>query len=438
MTDSTAQLRSEVAHWRIAIDGLARPDTVAAPAAWEALESYLQHRVRTRLGELVRSLQAEAAGVAGMLNAGRHPAEVRTALLALRQRYLRAETLVDFYGDAVNTRTNPELAELLRGYDVIAADSMASVLAQLGIESPPALVYVDKGLGAAILRAGIRLWDHAHPSPAAAIKLTRHNLSFPTALLHETGHQVCALAGFNEELNAALHTTLAPHSAELAEMWSEWAGEIAGDVHAFLHAGWAPVMALANVVDGSTGQVFHIRPGDPHPFPWIRVMFNVALCRRWFGNGPWDDLAVAWLRRHHLADAGLAGRLAAESVRHLDRIVDLCTRHPMSSFGGRAFAQLVDPRRVSPQSLRALEQQAGGTLLTSTYLRRREPVRILALLATRVASDPDRGETARRDLVEWVRAIGRDVSNTPTTPQTPRATPLLSTPSSTEPPSRAA
>ena len=47
-----------------------------------------------------------------------------------------------------------------------------------------------RSVSSADLRAGIPLWDRAHPSPAAAIKLTRHNLSFPTALLHETGHQV--------------------------------------------------------------------------------------------------------------------------------------------------------------------------------------------------------------------------------------------------------
>ena len=81
------------------------------------------------------------------------------------------------------------MRDLLRGYDTLASDSMARTLEPLGIDAPPALVYVDKGLGAAILSAGVRLWDAAHPSPAAAIKLTRHNLSFPTAMWHETGHQ---------------------------------------------------------------------------------------------------------------------------------------------------------------------------------------------------------------------------------------------------------
>ena len=85
------------------------------------------------------------------------------------------------------------------------------------------------------------------------------------------------------------------------QLWRSWAGEVAADVHAFALAGWAPVFALSTVVDGTTAEVFRIRYGDPHPFGWIRVMFNVALCRSWYGAGPWDDVASAWRQRHPMA-----------------------------------------------------------------------------------------------------------------------------------------
>ena len=45
----------------------------------------------------------------------------------------------------------------------------------------------------------------------------------------------------------------------------------------------------------------------------------------------------------------------------------------------------------------------------TAYLRRRQPIKILALLATRVAADPDRAAEARSDLMVWVRSVGRDV-----------------------------
>jgi hypothetical protein len=104
----------------------------------------------------------------------------RSELLTLRRRYTRAEAMVDFYCEAVNTRTSPRIAAVLRGLDTLAVHSMDVLLRPLGIESPPVLTYLDKGMGASILRAGARLWD-ASLSPAAAIKITRHNLWQPTS-----------------------------------------------------------------------------------------------------------------------------------------------------------------------------------------------------------------------------------------------------------------
>src|SRR3954464_10162690 len=247
MTDpQRRQLLAELAHWQMAIDELSDLDMIASPTAWAALEQYLQKQVRHSLTGLVSVLRADGIATARTVQTHPDPQRARQALLDIRQRYLQAETLLDFYGDAVNSRTSPGLASLLQGYDVIATDSMARVLDLLGIETPPALVYVDKGLGAAILRAGIRLWNGGHLSPAAAIKLTRHNLLFPTALLHETGHQVAALTGLNDEIAVTLNQMITPSSPRLADLWSSWANELIADVHAFLHAGWAPLFALAN------------------------------------------------------------------------------------------------------------------------------------------------------------------------------------------------
>lgn len=407
MTDQTQQLRAEVTHWRLAADALADLEVVASPAAWAALEQYLHHRVRARLGEVVTALRTEARMVERMLEADAPTDEVRRALLRLRARYLRAETLIDFFGDAVNSRASTKLAELLRGYDIVASESMEAALAPLGIAGPPALVYHDKGLGASILRAGIRLWDRSHPSPVAAIKLTRHNLTFPTALLHESGHQVNALSGYNDELRHHLHAALTRRSERIADLVASWSSEIGADVHAFHQAGCAPVFALSNVVDGPSSHVFRVRLGDPHPPPYLRVLFNVELLRAWYRSGPWDDLAATWTERHPVAAAGSAQELTVEVLRALPSLVEICSRTPMRCFRGAAFGDVVDPRRVSPASLRAFELEAGGTLLTSTYLQRSQPVRVVALLTTRGVLEPARAMQHRDALVEWVRSLGR-------------------------------
>ena len=161
MTDPAAgpaadrQTEAELAHWQLAVEALADLDTVAAPEAWAALEDYLQRRVRDRLSEVVAVLVAEGRGLRRLLASGGEPGEVRRAVLRLRTRYLQVETILDFYGHAVNSRTSPTLRALLRGYDALAGDSMAAILTRLGIDPPPALVYLDRGLGAAILRAGV-------------------------------------------------------------------------------------------------------------------------------------------------------------------------------------------------------------------------------------------------------------------------------------------
>jgi hypothetical protein len=322
--------------------------------------------------------------------------------LTLRRRYSRAESMVDFYGHAVNTRTNPTMAAILRGLDALAVQSMDHVLRPLGIEAPPVLTYLDKGLGASILRAGARLWDSSL-SPAAAIKVTRHNLWQPTSLVHETGHQVAHLTGWVPELAAALTRTLGPRSELAAETWSGWASEVAADVYAFSLLGYAPVPALATVVDGPSAAVFRMPFGDPHPLGALRVQFNVALCASWFGRGPWDDLGQRWLDRHPLTLAPReVAAIFAVSVPLLPTIVDVCTRTRMQAFHGTYLAKLANPERVAPAELDRLAERAGDTLYTSTYLQRTEAMRILALTVLRALDSTD-PPTLMRD---WLRRLG--------------------------------
>jgi hypothetical protein len=412
MTESTAapeQLAAELVHWRYAVDALADLDIVASPAAWAGLEQYLRVRVRDRLNAIVGGLRLEAAELVAAAGAGADRDLVRDRMLRLRRRYLQVETILDFYGHAIGTRTNPEVAALMRGFDIVAADSLEALLRPLGIEGPPVLTYLTGGLGAAVLRADVLLWDGANPAPAATLKLARQNLCCPTALFHETGHQFAYLTGWNGELADALELVLRRRSTELAELWRSWASEVAADVHAFALAGWSPVPALANVVDGTTDAVLRIIPGDPHPMPLVRVLLNAALCRAWFGAGPWDALARVWVERH-LVPGGSEGsdaeRLARLSIDALGDLVDVCTRRPMHAFHGRPFAEIADPRQAAPAELAKLAARAGPSLLTSTYLARKEPVRILAWLAGRALDDPARAMDHWRSLRAWLAGLG--------------------------------
>jgi hypothetical protein len=175
-------------------------------------------------------------------------------------------------------------------------------------------------------------------------------------------------------------------------------------VYAFALLGYAPLSPLATVVGGPTRAVFRMPPGDPHPFGWIRVQFGAALCRSWYGPGPWDDLARVWAARHPLRAApGDAAAVARASMPRLPDLVDACTRLPMRAFGGRAISAIVDSRAVSPTELHRLAARAGASLHSSTYLQRLETMRILAWTVLCEQGGPNPGGV---DVEAWLTRLG--------------------------------
>ena len=403
------QVARQVAHWRAAAAGLQDLDNFAAEAAWRTLERYLDVAIRRHLGEAVDRLSREADALAAELRAAfsmQQLEQVRLRVIDFRRRYLQVETALEFYGDAVNSRTTPRLAGLLSACDTLAVLSMRVVLEPLGRAVPPILTYVDKGLGASILRAGLRLWDGGSVSPAAVLKITRQNLRRPTALIHESGHQVAHLAGWNEELAALLRRELAPVSTDVADTWASWSSEIAADTHAFVHTGYGSVAALHDVVAGGS-TVFRLTPGDPHPVAYLRVLLAVQMCVRFFGAGPWDDLGRAWIVSQPVATAPTEAReLIERSLPLLPRIAELCLLAPMRGLGGKPITALVDPLRVRPDALARLAQEAGGSLTTSSDWVRREGLRLLALTSFRAATEPDRSTEIAAQYEEWMLRLG--------------------------------
>jgi hypothetical protein len=402
------QLTSEIAHWRTATAGLTDVENFASPQAWRAVEAYLGLAIRRHCLELVRSVAAELDAVEADLRAARTPADVartRGRLHRFRRRYLQAETILEFYGHAIRSRTTTRLGELLCACDVLARQSMITPLRPLGITVPPVLVYLDRGLGASILRANLRLWDGGALSPAAAIKLTRFNLFRPTSMLHEAGHQVAHLTGWNDELPAALRRGVP--DAAVGELWAGWATELGPDLLAFAHAGYGAVAALHDVVAGEATQVFAHPVGDPHPIAWLRVLVGVEMCVRSYGTGPWDVLRQALLTTYPVSDAPAAVRALLErSVAQLPRIVDIGLRSPMRAFGGRMLADVIDPGRVSPAALAELARTAGPALTTSTHYLTHDGLRLLARSAYELAVHPERADAITAEFEAWMRRLG--------------------------------
>jgi hypothetical protein len=400
----------QVAHWRAAATELGDFDALAPAAAWRELEGYLELTIRHELTAAVDRLRRDGEVLDARLRAARsvaHLLSLRRDVVGYRGEIGRVETVLAFFAEAVKSRTTPKLAAILRGCDVLAGMSMDAVLRPLGRRTPPVLTYIDKGLGASIMRAGLRLWDPESINPVAAIKLTRHGLGRPTALIHESGHQVAAIVGWNGELAQLLERGMAPAGAEISAIWGSWASEIAADAHAFAHTGFASLAGLHDVVSGDPRSVFDLRLGDPHPVPYLRVLLGVVMSRRFYGAGPWDDLGDAWQAAYPLDSAPRSSRVLIDaSLPLLDRAVELTLRTPARCFGGRALVELVDPARVSPAQLAALARTAGAALGTSTHWLGTEALRMLALSGYRAATEPERAAEVLAQYQLWMLRLG--------------------------------
>jgi hypothetical protein len=388
-----ADLERQVAHWRAAASTFRDAEEFASLEAWRSVERETGLPIRQRLNEIVEELialgDATARLVAEAKSDGKKVQAAGKSVQWFRRRYIQVDTTLDFLGDAVNSRTSPLLRAALATLDRLAVASMAPVLERAKKPIPKVLVYQDKGTGASILRAGVRLWAPGAIMPVAAIKIVRHNLYRPTSLFHETGHQVAHLTEWVPTVRAAIGRAL-ESDPELHAMWTPWASEIAADVYAFLHTGYASVAALYDVV-GNSETILHWPIGDPHPIGWLRTILGCEFSRHCFGDsGPWNNLQRAMEAHHPMASANSTLRpLLIRSKQAMPRIAEACLSSPVPALGGRPMTDALDPARVSPAALAELERAAGAALWTSDHWRRAEGIRIVALAGLREAERPD-------------------------------------------------
>ncbi|MGH1562829.1 hypothetical protein [Mumia sp. DW29H23] len=387
------ELQRQLGHWVGAAQCFLDAEEFASRHAWESLEQSIGVSVRTQLARTVEQLLENGRTTAAAVRASRMDpaalADAQSAVQQFRRRYVQVETTLDFFGQAVNTRTSAHLRTALQFLDSVAYSSIEQVLRPLGLPVPPVLTYLGEGLGASILRVGIRLWAPGAVNPVAAVKIVRHNLYRPTSLFHETGHQVAHLAGWNPVLADALGATLADDPA-LRAMWQPWSSEIAADVYAFVLTGFASVAALHDVV-GDERTLFRWPLGDPHPIGWLRTLLGCAMCRHAYGPGPWDRLERAVLTTYPPSRAeATTAPLLLRSHRRMDAIAAACLDTKVPGFRDRPVTALVDPQQVSPASLAALERTAGASLWTSPHWRGTEGIRLIALAGLREAENPER------------------------------------------------
>ena len=174
-----------------------------------------------------------------------------------------------------------------------------------------------------------------------------------------------------------------------------------------MHTGYASVLGLHDVLSGGDRFVFRYRLGDPHPISYIRVLLGIEMCRQFYGTGPWDNMAKAWINTYPLHKTSLGTqKVLKQSVLVLPQIVNIILRMPMQSFAGRPLIALVDPMRVSPKSLLRLEETIGPALYTSMHWIWTESIRLLALTGLKTVLRPDKSIEIIEQQKAWMFKLG--------------------------------
>ncbi len=402
-------LLRQVIHWQQAASRLAVFDNLASGNAWHGIDHKMGQQIKTTLKTSIDDVIALADTLKKQLeNAPTHEnlRSVKRGLLKLRNNYLKAEETIQFYTVAINSRTTPVLAALLRACDVLCVKSMQELLQPLGKETPMVLTYVDKGVGASILKAGLRLWD-GKISPVAAIKVTQHNLYRPTAIIHETGHQVAHILNWNQELAVALNNELKNHPSIVGAAYAGWSSEMAADAFAFVHTGFAAVAALHDVVSSTPNALFAYHQHDPHPISYIRVLMNIEMCRQFYGAGPWDNLEEAFKNDYdiNLVNFPSVG-LIKICVQALPDVVGLLLKKSYHCFSNQSLSQIIQPHKVSPKELEKLEYMAGPALFTSHAWIWKESLRLLALNGYKIGTGKGNLPALYKQQEEWMKQLG--------------------------------
>ncbi|MCW3463505.1 hypothetical protein [Chitinophaga nivalis] len=404
-----ASLKRQITHWLQAASRLSALDHLASLNAWQGLDNAIVQSLRKSLQTGIAEVVGLGKSLAVQLELSKDQQEwnmLRKGVITLRNKYLMAEETIHFFTVAVNSRTTPNVAALLRACDILCVKSMEALLKPLGKEAPLVLTYIDKGIGASILKAGLRLWD-GNISTVAAVKITQHNLFRPTAIIHETGHQIAHILNWNEELADGLRKGLHSYPPQVGMAYAGWASEIAADAFAFVHTGYAAVAALSDVLSGEAFTVFAFRAKDPHPISYVRVMMNIAMCKAFFGTGPWDDLATAFENDYNIDRAEyLSVPLIRSCMEAMPEVINIILRNKYRAFGGQSLSQLIPPAAVSPKELNKLEYIAGPALFTSHAWISKECLRLLALIGYKIGTGQGDLAALYKLQEEWMIKLG--------------------------------
>ena len=333
------------------------PAAAVSVRALAAMERHLQ-RGRERLNNAVsgflRWLRSDTGHRATASDAQRR-------FMVLRLRFDAVVSQFDIFSNVLVQRSEQGTGQWIAGLDDLAADSLT--LPRVTMERPPIVCYLDRGHGAAIRRVRARL-PGGDLSPVAVIRVPRERMigqGIGASLIHEVGHQAAALL----DLLPGLRTTLQrqqrrydPQQQVAWICWERWISEIIADLWAVSHLGISATLGLICVMSLPRRMVFQVDLGDPHPFPWIRVLVSCAIGQALYPHRCWARVQAMWEAMYPSEREAPETRalidLLKTSLPHLAKVI--LGFRPARLTGRSLGSVLRDPSR-SPDELRELWAQ---------------------------------------------------------------------------------
>ncbi len=197
--------------------------------------------------------------------------EVAGAIVQFRDSYMRGRDAGRFYGDAINSRTGPELGAKLKAFDYVAGLSMQRMLRPLGQRTPPVLTYLDKGLGASIQGRPAPLgWRHDEPGRRRQGDVPQPGSARPPSSMNRPSGR--GDPRLERGADALLRDPLASEGAEVARIWASGRRKSPRTPTASPMSASRRFRCALGRRGRQPPQVFAFNPGGVHPISYLRVL----------------------------------------------------------------------------------------------------------------------------------------------------------------------
>ncbi|HYI94837.1 MAG TPA: hypothetical protein VEX68_14930 [Bryobacteraceae bacterium] len=331
------------------------PAAAVSPRAQAAMETHMAQG-KAKLAGYVRRYIEWLRGPEGLAAT---PEEGQRRFTILRLRFNAVLTQIDIFSDVVVQRSQHGMGVWVAGLDVLAADALAPIAPY--VDLPPAVCYLDRGVGAAIRRARTRL-PGGDENPLAIIRVPRERMvgsGIAASLLHEAGHEAAAQLDLVNELRQALleRQHAEPDKVVAWRYWERCISEIVADFWAVALLGLTATLGLLAVVSLPRAFVFRLSLEDPHPFPWIRVKLSCAMGSVLYPSSQWERVEALWESMYPLEGLPDESRRVIDLLQEqMQRFVSLLTSFRPTKLKGLRVVDVLPMEERTPAKLAAIHE----------------------------------------------------------------------------------